>query len=455
MKKMYTVLAATAFCSCLAGGLALPDKAIAGPQLDFGDNGYLQFDLKFQGIMDYTDFGAGKNGDEDRFDLYLRRARLVFTSMYDDTWGAKFQTCGGTSATRNLGGGGYETNNSNSKTNSQIRLVDGYLIGMLDDALNIKIGLTKIPLTRGNLDECFSPLSHERSMFVYSPYGTDATKNSRDMGFVTTGGFFDSHLKYWAAVMEGREGSSEWDNPFNNNNYISSAEPKSNLEYVARLHYSFLNPELSPSAGGYKGTYLGKQGKVFTLGIAGAYEADAAYKNVIANGTGATVVGDDTVDYTAYTADLFFEYPFDNGGVLTATALYLKADFDDAYKTTTAVADLNTIVGGLNGQKEGYYAKLGYILPVTLGAKGKLQPFARYENFDVASFSNVKDQNIQQIGFGANYFVLGDEKVRFTLEYYHTEFDKPTMLGDYLDQTVTHASYTSYDTMTAMFMVVF
>ena len=169
MKKMYTVLAATAFCSCLAGGLALPDKAIAGPQLDFGDNGYLQFDLKFQGIMDYTDFGAGKNGDEDRFDLYLRRARLVFTSMYDDTWGAKFQTCGGTSATRNLGGGGYETNNSNSKTNSQIRLVDGYLIGMLDDALNIKIGLTKIPLTRGNLDECFSPLSHERSMFVYSP----------------------------------------------------------------------------------------------------------------------------------------------------------------------------------------------------------------------------------------------------------------------------------------------
>lgn len=161
------------------------------------------------------------------------------------------------------------------------------------------------------------------------------------------------------------------------------------------------------------------------------------------------------MDYKAYTADLFFEYPFADGGVLTATALYLKADFDDAYKTTTSVADLNTIVGGLNGQKEGYYAKLGYILPVTVGARGKFQPFARYENWDVASFANVRDQNIQQFGIGANYFVLGDEKVRFTLEYYNTKYDKPTMLGDYLDQTVTHASYTSYNTYTAMFMVVF
>lgn len=481
MKKMYTVFAATAFCSCLAGGLALPDKANAGPQIDVGDSGYLQLDVKFQGILDHTDFGSGTDGEGSRWDADLRRARIVFTGMYDDTWGAKFQTCGGTSATRNFGGGGYELAKNNSKTNSQIRLTDGYLIGMLDDAFNIKLGLTKIPLTRANLDECFAPLSHERSSFVYSPYGTDATKNSRDMGAVATGAFASNRLKYFAGIMEGREGAATFYNPFNDKTYTTSAEPESNLNYVGRLHYSFLDPETSAGAGGYKGTYLGKKGKVLTLGVAGAYEADAAYKTVRPNyftytdpttgavtysatrvntsyvpGPGATVVGDETVDYTAWTADVFFEYPFENGGVLTATALYLDVDFDDAYLTTSAVGDLSTIVGGATGQRDGYYAKLGYVLPITVGAKGKLQPFARYEDWNVANLLGINDQTVEQWGIGMNYFVWGNDKLRFTLEYYRTNYDKPTNLADYTDQTVQPTELTdSYDTMTAMFMVSF
>lgn len=464
MKKMYTVLAATAFCSCLAGGLALPDKAIAGPSIDFGDDGgYLQLDVKFQGILDHTNFGSSTDGQGSRWDADLRRARIVFTGMFDDTWGAKFQTCGGTSATRNFGGGGYELSKNNSKTNSQIRLTDGYLIGMINDWFNVKAGLTKIPLTRANLDECFSPLSHERSAFVYSPYGTDATKNSRDMGLVATGAFDDNHLKYFAGIMEGREGAASFYNPFADKTFTTSAEPSSSLEYVARLHYSFLDPETSASAGGYKGTYLGKQGKVLTLGIAGAYEADAAYKNTAPAGAAGTagyllptVTGDEAVDYTAWTADLFFEYPFADGGVLTATALYLDVDFDDAYKTATAVGDLGTIVGGATGQREGYYGKLGYVLPLTVGPKGKLQPFARYEHWDIASLLGETDQTVKQWGAGMNYYVMGNDKVRFTLEYYRTDYDKPTNLADYTDTSLTtNAKTDSYDTVTAMFMVSF
>jgi len=459
MKKMYPLIAAAGLCACLGAGLVLPEKVVAGPRIDFGEESYLQLDVKLQGIMDYTDFGSSNDGQDSRYDLDLRRARIVFTGMMNDTWGAKFQTCGGTSATRNFGAGGYELAKNNSKTNSQIRLTDGYLIGLIDDAFNVKIGLTKIPLTRANLDECFNPLSHDRSAFVYSPYGTDATKNSRDMGFVASGNFFDDHLKYFASVMEGREGSAKFENPFNNVEYISSPEPNSNLEYVARFHYSFLDQESGPTAMGYKGTYLGKKGKIFTLGLAGAYEADAAYKNV----TDSTRLNEETVDYTAWTADLFFEYPFADGSALTATALYLNADFEDAYKTITytntaagnnAVADLNTVVGGLVGQKEGWYVKAGYLLPFTLGAKGKLQPFARYEDWDVAFLFGQRDQEVKQVGFGINYFVLGDDRVRFTLEYYNTEFDKPTRMGDYLSQTGANTlMYTDYDTITAMFMV--
>ncbi|MGB9713123.1 MAG: selenite/tellurite reduction operon porin ExtI [Dissulfurimicrobium hydrothermale] len=362
-------------------------------------------------------------------------------------------------ATRNLGGGGYELAKSNTKANSQIRLVDGYLIGMLSDQFNLKVGLTKIPLTRANLDECFSPLSTERSAFVYSPFGTDATKNSRDMGIVVHGNFFENQMKYWLAVMEGREGSTRYENTFVDKTFKSSAAPRSYLEYVGRVHWSFLKPETGPDGSGYMGTYLGRKGKILTIGAAAAYQPEAAYKYTKAdpnNPLDAVVLNkNDTVDYKAYTTDIFFEYPFDNGGVVTATALYLHADLDDAYKTALAPADQATIVAGLLGQKEGWYTKLGYILPVTVGPKGKLQPFGRYEHWNMASIFNVKNQHIDQFGVGANYFVMGNDSVRFSLEYQRTDFDKKTMIGDYMDMSKNHKLYDGYDVYTAMFMVVF
>ena len=461
MKKSYQFLTVASLSTLLATGVPLPKKATAGPLIEFGEAGYLQLDVKFQGIAEMTDFGSGKDGQEDRWDLYLRRARIVFTGMLNETWGAKFQTCCGTSATHNFGAGGYALSQANDKNNSRVRLTDGYLIGLLDDTFNIKVGLTKIPLTRANLDACFAPLTHERSPFVYTPFGTDATKNSRDVGLMATGNFADNHFKYWAAIMEGREGSAKFYNPFNDMTFTTTAEPKSNFEYVLRFHYSFLDPENRPTAMGYKGTYLGGKGKVLTIGAAGAYEADAAYKDTSPAGAmgtpdflKGTVNSDETVDYTAWTVDAFFEYPFENGGVLTATGLYLDIDLEDAYKTATAIADQNTIVGGLVGQREGWYAKAGYILPYRPSGKGLLQPFARYESWDMASIFNVQDQTIDQYGLGMNYFPLGSDKLRFSFEYYKTEFDKPTKLGDYLSMTNANTTmYDEYDTITFMFMV--
>lgn len=461
MKKKY-LLGSLAILGCSAfGGITMPGPVHAGPMIEFGDDGYMQIDVKFQGIADFTDFGSGVDGSESRSDFYLRRARIVFTGMLNETWGAKFQTCAGTSATRNMGGGGYELAKSNEKLNSNIRLTDGYLIGLFNDALNMKLGLTKIPLTRANLDACFAPLSHERSPFVYSPYGTDATKNSRDIGLMLSGNFVDDHLKYFAAVMEGREGETRFYNPFIDMEFTSTPEPENSFEYVGRVHYSVLDPEGGPTAMGYKGSYLGKKGTVLTLGGGFAYEPDAMYKNTAPAGPKGTpgflkgmVLNDETVDYTAWTADIFYEQPFDNGGVLTATALYLDVDFDDAYKTALAVADQNTMAGGGIGQRDGWYAKVGYVLPFTIFDKGLLQPFARYESWDLASYLGVQDQSTDIWGVGLNYYVLGNEKVRFTFEYYKNEFDKPTKLGDYLNMTGADPNvYEDYDVFTVMFMV--
>ncbi|BCL61388.1 hypothetical protein DGMP_20810 [Desulfomarina profundi] len=91
MKKRLCA-AALALGTCLTGGLMAGQPATAGPLVEFGDEGYMQFDVKLQGIADFTDFGSGVDGTESRSDFYLRRARLVFTGMINDTWGAKFQT---------------------------------------------------------------------------------------------------------------------------------------------------------------------------------------------------------------------------------------------------------------------------------------------------------------------------------------------------------------------------
>ncbi|MFK5927400.1 MAG: porin [Desulfuromusa sp.] len=77
---------------CLGGSLISSQTAFAGPFVEFGDSGWMQFDVKLQGIADFTDFGSGIDGNESRSDLYLRRARISMTGMLNDTWGAKFQT---------------------------------------------------------------------------------------------------------------------------------------------------------------------------------------------------------------------------------------------------------------------------------------------------------------------------------------------------------------------------
>ena len=345
--------------------------------------------------------------------------------------------------------------------NSNIRLTDGYLIGLFNDHLNMKLGMTKIPMTRANLDECFAPLTSERSMFAYTPFGTDATKYSRDMGVVFSGNFFENHLKYFAAVMEGREGEAKFYSPFMNVEFVSSPEPKNNFAFYGRLHYALLNPEGGPTAMGYKGTYLGKKGPLLTVGASYGFEPDAAYKNTVPAGPKGTreflqakVLNDETVDYTAWTTDIFFEYPFANDGIITATAMYYNVDLEDAYKTANAPADQNTIVGGNSGQKEGWYVKAGYVLPFRIFDDGMLQPFARYEDWDLASFLGVKDQTVTQWGVGLNYFPFGDHTLRFTVEYYTTEFDKPTRLGDYKEfHTGNPTMYDDYSVLSLMFMV--
>ncbi len=436
---------AVAAGSALLLGLGFAAQAQAGPRIDFGeDGGFLQIDLKGQIYLENTSYGGGKSGDESRTDIHFMRNRLGVTGMIDETWGYKIQTCGNTGSTKMpiLYGLSAQDNDWNDR---DVRVIDAYAVANFNEHVNMKVGLTKIPLTRANLDDCFAPLSQDRSMFVYSAYGNSPAKFSRDLGGVAYGRFLGDRLTYFAGIFQGREGSSAVQNPMNvaaspagpltvaaapGATFISSNAPKTSLEYVGRVTYDFMDSE---GGSGYQGTYFGEK-NILNIGVGMAYQADAAFKSTTTNPAatasqnayGTTVNGSDTVDYTAYAVDMMYEQKLP-AGVITVTGQYLKTDFEDAWQTNS-IGDRLSVTAGMNGQKEGGYGKVAYILPLTVGKAGKLQPYGLYEYWEFAHLLGKNHQIINQYGGGINYYISGDNRVRLTGEFLKTAFNQATSL---------------------------
>ncbi|MBA4136030.1 MAG: hypothetical protein C0518_01785 [Opitutus sp.] len=380
----------------------------------------LRVQLRGQLLAESTDYGAGNDRLGDRTDLRFARFRLTLTGMMDETYGFQINTQSIVSTTKG-GITGHSISAADTDNNdANIRLHDAYFIANYSDLLNFKIGLTKLPVTRGNLDGCFDPLGIDRSMWSFSGYGSTPIKASRDIGVSAWGKLFDGKSVYQVGVFQGREGFARTTHPFSGATVTASMTPSENFMYTGRIHYSFWDAEAST---GYEGSYLGDM-KIFTIGLGGAYEPAAVYKNVTSAGV---VTNGDTVDYTYVTADVLFEYPTPSG-TYTLTAAYIKSDFEDVHYTNLNPGDRLTNYGGVNGQRDGWYVRGAYLLPQTFGSEGKLQPYAYYEKFDVAALSGVTDQTVTQKGFGLNYYIRG-QNVRFTIEYLKNEFAKPTGLA--------------------------
>jgi hypothetical protein len=413
------------------------------------DGKSLRIEIKAQVYVESTDFGSGMDRQSRRTDIHFQRLRITATGMLNDVWGVKFQTCGNC-GTSKQGGLGYGVTAQDVDWNDRdVRIIDGYGIANFHEALNFKIGLTKIPLTRANLDDCYGPLSLDRSMFVYSAYGSSPAKFSRDLGIVAWGTVADNKLGYFGGMFQGREGMTRTTHPFSGAIVTSTIEPQSSFEWVGRVHYSLLDPE---AGSGYMGSYLGEY-KILTVGVGAAFEPSVAYKNVNPNGSLRDMAA---VDYSALAADVMFEYPT-TAGTPTVQGQYLKTDFEDAYKTNFNVGDRLANIAGLNGQKEGGYVKAAYILPVTIKETGLLQPYGVYEDWKFAHLLGIDDQQINQYGGGLNYYLKG-QNVRFTAEYLRTDFDKMTpLIGSRMDPVTSMPidRWKSYDTFRVMFQFVY
>jgi len=270
------------------------------------------------------------------------------------------------------------------------------------------VGLAKEQLTRDNITSCFLPLSLDRSLFIY----TNLPRLNRDYGIIVWGNLMDAKLQYRLAAQKGND---------------SGDDPKSRLRYTGRAHVTLLDPESSIV---YRGSYLGEK-KMLTFGAGYQIEPNAVFGNVTARTL--------PKDYQAWTVDGFFEYPTPSG-TFTVTGAYLRTDFDDAYKG--ADPDLRSI--GLNGEKKGWYAVVGYLLPKKVGP-GNLQFYARYEDWKFAQLSGIFDQKLKWTGVGANYLLKG-QNLRITVEYAHTDLSK---------EDPANANTRDFDTVTAMLQFLF
>jgi hypothetical protein len=352
-----------------------------GPQIVFGseDQGIVKLDYKGQFRMTARDSGSGEGGDDATTNFGFRRNRLALRGG----WGDKLSLYVQTEFTEdpNVTTLGVSSGN----LGRDFQLLDAVVRFDLHESFKISVGKFKYNLSRENLEACEEPLTLDRSLFIRAPF-----VGTRDHGVAVWGNLFKDRFQYRADAMEGRQAVS------------GEMAPGSRFRYSFRGHVTLLDPE---NGYGYRGTYLGER-KVLTLGGAYQFEPKVAYTD--------TVTRIQPRDYQAWTVDGFFEYPIESVGTVTLSGAYEKVDLDGAYMGATP----DTGAVGLNGEKNGWYGKAGYLLPNT-----RLQLFGRYEKWRFAYLEGAYDELLDWIGGGAHYYVWG-QSLKLSAELGHVEFDK-------------------------------
>ncbi len=376
--------------ACATGLFAslLPLTAVAGPTIEFGEQGSLTFTYALQGWMQHKGFtSATDNGSST--DAFLRRNRLTFSGQYNDYVGFYAQIEAGNDS--KLG-----------EDNKSVYYRDAYVTLDYRDDLRFIVGRFKNTFSRENLEACLEPLTLDRAEVLgYSPFG-----GSRDTGLAVWGNLMDAKLQYRVMVSDGREGDN-----------VAEDSPR----LTGRVHYSFWEPEFNY---GYLGTYLGTK-KVLTIGAGYDMQNTVAYGNYLARS--------DIKDYRAWTADAFMEIPVASG-VYTLSGAYFDYDTGNAVNGVSPDPALP-----VTSDLKGYYIKAGYMLPNKVGT-GRLQFFARHEKSDYAVKTGAAEYYDQKWNsIGANYYIDG-QKLKVTFEYADIAFDTqhPTnpALQDYNQATL-------------------
>lgn len=349
----------------IAGGL--PVVSAAGPMISFGEQGFVTLNYSLQMWLQNQEYSSpGDSGDQT--DFFLRRNRITLTGQYNDYVGFYAQVDSGSDSRDGI-------------DDKSLFYRDAYITFDYSDPVRLIAGRFKNTFSRENLEACLEPLTLDRSPNSFTPFA-----GTRDTGVALWGNVLDGQFQYRLMLADGREGD---------------AVVEDNPRMTARIHWSPLDPEYSY---GYLGTYLGTQ-KVFTVGVSYDYQPKVAYSDF----TGARAMAE---DYTATTADVFFEYPT-AAGTFTASAAVFDYSVGDAIN-----ADPDPELP-VSSELDASYVKAGYLLPNKVGP-GRLQFFARQDKADYNLDSGLLDNTTTAGGF--NYYLDG-QRLKFTAEYSSVDYD--------------------------------
>ncbi len=354
--------------SLAALGLGASNITHAGPVFDFGDAGQVQLGYALQVWAQNRSY-TSLNHDGNSTDIFLRRNRITLSGQKNDQIGFYAQL-----------EAGNDSKGANDERSVYYR--DAYITLDYSDATRFIVGRFKNTFSRENLEACLEPLTLDRGDIAYTPFG-----GTRDTGVAIWGNLADAAFQYRVMFADGREGE---------------VVPEKSPRITTRVHWSALDPEYDY---GYRGTYLGTR-KVLTIGASYDYQASAAYSDYS--------LKSGIEDYKAWTVDGFLEYPL-KSGTYTVSAAYFNYSLGNAINQTPDPQLPATT------ELEGFYAKVGYLLPQPVGP-GRLQFFARHDAGEYQLPGGVFDRRINSAG--ANYYLDG-QSLKLTLEYQGTDYANP------------------------------
>ncbi|WP_045224339.1 hypothetical protein [Methyloterricola oryzae] len=213
--------------------------------------------------------------------------------------------------------------------------------------------------------------------------GTSAGAIGRDDGANIWGAFFEGRLQYVAGFFRGLRGGANKDD---------------NILYAQRVSYNFLDVEKNP---GYytSGTYYGKGGDIFTVGVANQYQED-----------GAGIAGD-AGTFRGTSVDVLYEQNLpENMGVITFNGEYKNYGITGFDMTSRQLVQSGAVKGFPLFEGNAFDLSLMYLMPQKVWI-GQFQPYIRYTDTMPVNSTN---RNLYEAG--VNYIIDG-HNARVSLMY--------------------------------------
>ncbi|MGQ9842393.1 MAG: porin [Spirochaetota bacterium] len=316
----------------------------------FGDDQYLELHylLQVQGYSQYKDGGAEK--DYWAKDFKIRRSRVILKGQAAQ--GVDFF---------------METDAPNQEGSAQTNLFtqDAYIDFTIAKELKIAFGHILLPFMHHDRQSAATLLCADYTAAVV-PVGGNVW---RDTGVEFRGLLGGGIIDYRIGVFDGKDRDATATPVINKNDM-----PR----YTGRIQVNLKDAE---EGFFYSGNYLGKK-SIISFGFGVDYQQDAS------------IDGTKAKDYTAWTADVYFDHPIAGNNVLTLQGAYVKVKNSPFF-------DINPATAGVQEADEAdmYFAEGGFLI------NGTWQPVARYY-YKKLEVGGVKDK-ISEIAGGLNYYIKG------------------------------------------------